>query len=277
MNFPHHWLAPLLGGFIVLGGVPLSAWGEKGHRMTATLALRSLPPEPLRWFKGAESRFRELALEPDQWKRADRKEGPRHYLDCEPYGGAGAIPRDISEAMAKVGHPGFAKFGTLPWVIQDRFRALVLAFQEGKAEGVVTAAAHLGHYVADAQVPLHTTLNHDGQLTDQRGIHERWESDLVERFVREDQLIARPARLESSILERPFEWLAEAFALVPKVLEDDRATVGQRGQPKRGATWQAAWALQGASLQRQLQESGARLGDLILTAWVAAGRPSVSE
>jgi hypothetical protein len=29
-------------------------------------------------------------------------------------------------------------------------------------------AADLGHYIADAHMPLHTSDNHDGQLTDQR-------------------------------------------------------------------------------------------------------------
>ena len=38
------------------------------------------------------------------------------------------------------------------------------------------------NYVGDAHVPLHTSSNHDGQLTNQKGIHAFWESQLPELF-----------------------------------------------------------------------------------------------
>jgi hypothetical protein len=38
----------------------------------------------------------------------------------------------------------------------------------------------MGHYISDAHVPLHASSNHNGQLTDQKGIHGFWESRVPE-------------------------------------------------------------------------------------------------
>jgi hypothetical protein len=46
-------------------------------------------------------------------------------------------------------------------------------------------AGHLAHYAADATMPLHSTENYDGQLTDQRGIHHRVEAQLVDADLEE--------------------------------------------------------------------------------------------
>jgi ribose 5-phosphate isomerase len=39
---------------------------------------------------------------------------------------------------------------------------------QGKRKSEILFIADLGHYIADAHMPLHTSDNHDGQLTDQR-------------------------------------------------------------------------------------------------------------
>jgi hypothetical protein len=40
---------------------------------------------------------------------------------------------------------------------------------QGKRKSeILFIAADLGHYIADAHMPLHTSDNHDGQLTDQK-------------------------------------------------------------------------------------------------------------
>ena len=36
---------------------------------------------------------------------------------------------------------------------------------------VLFLATDLGHYIANAHVPLHTTLNYNGQLSNQSGFH----------------------------------------------------------------------------------------------------------
>lgn len=266
---------PLLA--LLLTALPLSAWGDKGHRLVCAMAMEGLPPELRAWYAGREAEVEEHASDPDHW-RQDRKEGPRHFFDMEPYGGPDHLPRTLGEARARIGGDYYRK-GVVPWIIQDRWRDLVEAFRSGEAARVALATAILSHYVADAHVPLHTTENHDGQTTDQRGVHSRWESGLVERFVLAGGLTAQPADADPRLLDRPWEWLRASHALVPQLLADDREA--DRSTPRDGsgkpartqAYWQIFWSRQGPVVTRQLQLAGKHLGDAVLSAWVESGRP----
>ncbi len=259
--------------FVFLLAAPLWSWGDKGHRVVSALALQSLPAEPRTWFVGREAEVCDHASDPDHWKQ-DRKEGPRHFLDMEPYGGPDHLPRRLEEAQAKLGGDYYRR-GVVPWIIQDRWRDLVDAFREGDPAKVALASAILGHYIADAHVPLHTTENHNGQFTNQKGVHSRWESGLVERHVQEDALMVQPAKPEATFLLRPWDWLKASHALVPQLLEDDRSsdrtTAGGR---RTQAYWLIFWSKQGPVVKQQLQLAGQHLGDAILNAWIAAGKPA---
>jgi hypothetical protein len=270
-------LSQALSLLLLLLALPLSAWGDKGHRVVATLALQSLPGGPRTWFAGREAEVCDHASDPDHWKQ-DRKEGPRHFLDMEPYGDPDHLPRTLEEARARVGG-GYDRLGVVPWIIQERWRDLVLAFRAGSPAQVAMATAILGHYIADAHVPLHTTLNHDGQHTDQRGVHSRWESGLVGRYIRVEDLTVAHPQPDSAFLQRPWDWLVAAHALVPQLLADDREAdrttpQNHRGRQRTQAYWAMFWDSQGPVVQQQLQLAGQHLGDAILNAWIAAGQPS---
>ncbi|HJV49553.1 MAG TPA: S1/P1 nuclease [Geothrix sp.] len=254
---------------------PLQAWGDKGHRTVSALALRSLPTQPRAWFAGREAEVADHASDPDHWKQ-DRKEGPRHFLDMEPYGND--VPPSLDAARTKAGSD-FYRLGVVPWIIQDRWRDLVDAFRERDPAKVAFATAILGHYIGDSHVPLHTTENHDGQTTDQRGVHNRWETGLVERYIDEGSLAVTPARPDPAFLTRPWEWLRASHALVPQLLEDDREAdrttpAGQHGRQRTAAYWMIFWAKQGPVVKQQLQRAGQHLGDAVLNAWIAAGKPA---
>ena len=264
---------------LVLGlvSLPLLAWGDKGHRAVVSLSLTTLPTPVRAWYAGQEDFLRDHASDPDHWKE-DRKEGPRHFLDCEPYGGPAQVPFSQEEARARLGGD-FARDGTVPWVIQDRWRDLVAAFRSGDPQRVAFATSILSHYIADLHVPLHTTENHDGQATGQRGVHSRWETGLVERFVRESGLKAPAAIANPQILEAPWAWLRASHALIPQLLEDDRAAdrstpQDARGPRRTGAYWMIFWARQGPVVEGQLGQAAQHLGDAILSAWTEAGRPA---
>lgn len=256
--------------------VPLLAWGDRGHRVVSSLAIRSLPEGPGAWFNGREAEVCDHASDPDHWKQ-DRKEGPRHFLDMEPYGDPDQLPRTLEEAKAKVGGD-YYRLGVVPWIIQDRWRDLVEAFREGDPAQVALATAILGHYIADAHVPLHTTIHHDGQFTDQRGVHSRWETGLVERHILAEDLPVLPAQPDAAFLQRPWDWLVASHRLVPQLLADDREAdrttpQNSHGKQRSQAYWMVFWARQGAVVAQQLQLAGEHLGDAILNAWIEAGRP----
>jgi hypothetical protein len=67
------------------------------------------------------------------------------------------------------------------------------SIQEKRKSEILFIAADLGHYIADAHMPLHTSDNHDGQLTDQNSLFVG--SRLPELFVKDYKFTVAPALL----------------------------------------------------------------------------------
>lgn len=264
----------------VLGSAPLAAWGDLGHRLVAQAALADLPPGPAAWFAGREGLMRDHASDPDRWKGADPLERPRHFLECEAYGGPDRVPRDREAARSRLGRDRFQACGQLPWTILDRVRPLAAAFRAGDPDRATVAAAVLCHYVGDASVPLHTTCNRHGHATGQDGIHRRWQVELVRRLAAEDggRPEVRPADLGDQPLEAPWDWLRQGFALVPEVLAADLAA--RRADPAGGCGeeyWRAFLRAQGWRVRGQMALGAQRTARMILLAWTLAGRPTAPE
>ncbi len=270
------WLAPFL--LATLLPAQALAWGSLGHRIVAVAAAHDLPPGPAAWFAGAEADLAAHAMDPDHWKGRDHLEGPRHYLDCELYGGPASVPRDPAVARARLGPEAFLLAGQVPWVVLERVDRLAQAFRAGDAGAVRVEAARLSHYVGDLSVPLHTTTNHNGELSGQHGIHHRWESGLVEDLVRKGgwRPPVRAIRRLDDVPGAPWAWLADSHALVPGVLAADLEAAG-RPEPaptwRSHAYWQVFLDLQGRQVERQLDVAAVRTAQLILEAWHRAGEP----
>jgi hypothetical protein len=86
----------------------------------------------------------------------------------------------------------------------------------------------MAHYVADAHVPFHAVLNHDGQLTGQRGMHARFESSLFERY--RERLVIAPTAIVPvrDPRDRMFDVLISGTTLVPGILQSDLDAIGTR-------------------------------------------------
>lgn len=271
---------PLFLSFLLLPAAftPLAAWGVQGHQMAATAALKDLPPELAAWFAGEETTVSDHANDPDRWKNRDPLEGPRHFLDCETYGGPAGIPWDENAAKAKLGSELFQKTGQVPWVILDRAQRLAKAFGTGDPHQVALEAAYLCHYTADCNVPLHATVNYNGAATGQHGVHGRWETGLLRRIVNGQGWVpdVRPAVPVSDPQAATMAWLAESFALAPGVLADDKAAlplVFRGAEPDEGY-WERFLQGQEANVKERLALSGQRTAQMILLAWADAGKPT---
>ena len=276
--------------------LPLSAWGALGHQMVATAALKDLPPGLAPWFTGQEATVRKHATDPDHWKEHDPLEGPKHYLDCEPYGGAAEVPVNEDSARARLGPELFQKNGQVPWTILARVQSLTQAFTKGDADQVAFEASILCHYTGDISVPLHTSSNHDGQDTGQQGVHRRWETELLERIVKQEDWVPDIRQAESGPDPQvaPWAWLVDSYSLVPGLLKDDRHAEagsgdgrhaeawsgdGRRTEPWAGealsrAYWRRFLKRQGPHIKEQLTLAAQRTAQMILFAWDQAGRPA---
>ena len=157
-------------------------WGFFAHKKINYYSVFLLPPQMMVFYKPNIGFITEHATDPDKRRYAVVAEGPRHFIDIDNYGKYpfDELPRDYKKAVAKFGMDTIQENGIVPWHVQIMLQRLTAAFKEKNFSGILKNSTELGHYIADAHVPLHASNNHNGQLTDQKGIHGFWESRVPE-------------------------------------------------------------------------------------------------
>lgn len=172
-----------------------TSWGFFAHKRINQLAIFTLPIEMIGFYKAGSIYIIDHAVDADKRRYIDTLEAPRHYLDVENYEtNIDSIPEKWSHAITKYGQKKLNESGIVPWQIERSYYSLVKAFKAHDSLKILKYSADLGHYLADAHVPLHTTHNHNGQLTNQSGIHAFWESRLPELFAENYNLLVGKAR-----------------------------------------------------------------------------------
>jgi predicted AlkP superfamily phosphohydrolase/phosphomutase len=273
---------------VLLAAGEAGAWGFTGHRLVNEQAITTLPAPLRALFDGNAAYVIEHSIDPDLWRASGRPgEDPNHFLDLDAFGSFpfSEIARVEEEHVARHGKDTLSK-GRLPWRVGEVYAQLVEAFRardEGKS---LELAAVLGHYVGDAYVPLHALVNYDGQLTGQNGVHGRWESDLVDRFEQQirEGLLPAPARPERDPVAFTFDALLESYRAAAAVLESDRLLSGAHDfldtpwDDRFGDHYYSKlFAREGTMVRSRLQAAATALGSLWLSAWEAAGRPSLDS
>ncbi len=235
----------------------------------------------------------EHAIDPDKRRYAVSEEGARHYIDLDHYGTYpfSELPHRWKEASDKFCEDSLNAHGIVPWHIQVMLARLTKAFKEKDVPGILKNSAEIGHYIADSHVPLHTSSNHNGQLTDQRGIHGFWESRVPELladkefdfFIGTAEYISDPLNytwkrvLESgnatdSVLT--FEKrLSLRFAPDKKYSFEDRNELTLR-QYSSAYTIEYNKMLNGM-IERRMRQSIFSVASFWYTAWVNAGEPQL--
>jgi hypothetical protein len=257
---------------------PAFAWGPYGHQLVNGHATEALP-EPLRAFYQANREHLEsLSMMPDEWRGGDREEGPRHFIDLDRYGKGPDfdIPHDYQAAVLKHGKSKVDGNGIVPWVIGERFEQLVDAMKQRDAARIVYVSAVLGHYVGDVHVPFHATENYDGQMTQQRGIHARFEEGIVERFVKSADVKPQPAKEISNVVDAAFGWATDSLTFVPDILKADKDAQRAVGNFEYGDLYYDLFGKTASAIAaRRVNEAAHNLASLWFTAWVQAGRPEL--
>ena len=266
--------------------VPAGAWGFTGHRMVGRKAVRTLPDPLRRVFEANAAYLAEQAITPDLQRSGPSD--PDHFLDMDAFGGAypfEAISRVESENVARLG-PEITAKGRLPWKVEEVYRGLVQAFRDRDLPRALERAGVLCHLVADAHVPLHATDNYDGQLSGQRGLHSRWESDLVERNRVQLEAAAEPgaAQRVADPVAYAFAVLRESYLHSLQVLASDRESVTGRDLAETPEDeryddeyFSRLYAREASRLAARLGASASATGSLWLSAWEDAGRPALDE
>jgi hypothetical protein len=275
----------LIAALVVLAVIaapqPADAWGFEAHKYILDRAISLLPSEIQPFFEKYRAAIVEHAIDPDLWRNVgfDAEESPRHFLDMDAYGAPPfkELPRDFDEAVQRYGREFVAKNGLLPWRAQEIHVKLVEAFTQKATysrDNIKYFSAYLGHYLADAQVPFHAALNHDGQLTGQWGLHSRFEAELFERY--RGALDVRPGPIVAvgSVRDLAFDSLLTSFSQVQAILDADQTAVAGRQAYDEG--YFAAFSTKVKPiLERRLADSITAVASAITSAWHQAGRPAL--
>ncbi|MBA3641653.1 MAG: hypothetical protein M3541_01015 [Acidobacteriota bacterium] len=272
--------AVLVVACLVLAPMPADAWGFEAHKFIMGRAIALLPAQIRPFFEAERVSVVEHTIDPDLWRTAGwSDEDARHYFDLDAYGPHPFkdVPRDFDEAIKKHGVEFVNKNGTLPWRTVGIQRDLADAFKQQTVysrENIKFFASVLAHYISDAHVPFHTTLNHDGQLTQQSGIHDRFELEMFERYHNWMRISPRPVFKIPDPRAFMFETLTQSFALVQPLLEADRQAAAGREHYDDGY-YALFFGKSRPLLEARLSDSITAVASMITAAWVEAGRPAL--
>lgn len=267
-----------------------SSWGFFAHQRINRLAVFTLPGGMIGFYKKNINYLTEHAVDPDKRRYADTAEAGRHFIDADHYGSSpfDSIPEKYKDAVKKYTASALKDQGIVPWHIEKTYYALVKAFQERDSSKILRISANLGHYVSDAHVPLHTTKNYNGQLTNQVGIHGFWESRLPELFAGEYDFFTGPAKYIDNPLKTAWKIVRNAYSYKDSVLQiearlsktfpsNQKYTFSERNgkvTKQYSEKYSRAYhdALKGM-VERQMRASILAVGSFWFSAWVDAGQP----
>mgnify|MGYP006283808759 FL=1 len=362
---------------------PPEEWGFFGHRRLNRLAVFTLPPQMIPYYKNHIEYITEHAVDPDKRRYATRHEAVRHYIDIDHWGTYPfpEVPRDWGEALMTyaefslvypsgdtliVASPddvnysqqvvqykgsdqrvrrlweeanlpvntwltffrkeilpqyyqdtwtvscdtlsqilgislncvevrirdGFSEYGILPYNLLQVQERLTNAFRSGNEAAILRLSAEIGHYIGDGHVPLHTTVNYNGELTNQRGIHAFWESRIPELFAdAEFDNFVGPAEYISDPASFYWEVVLTSHQLVDSVLaiekelsltypQDQQYCYEERlGRTIRVECTEYARAYKErmrGMVEERWRATIHTIGSAWYTAWIDAGKPNLA-
>ena len=212
-----------------------------------------------------------------------------HYSEENPFG---KVPRVFEKAADKYTADTLRKYGTVPWVVLEVKEELAEAFRQRDTLAIIKLSAELGHYASDAFVPLHTTVNYDGQLTDQRGIHSLWESQLPEKYIGDYHLDGAPAAYLKDplkaiwdVVQGSFGFLGETFdqaTKIEKTMKPEQRYSFSYNYGKAQRRFSDAFAAEyekavGGQVAFRLKAAPTFVASLWLSAWQDGGRPDLDK
>ena len=284
---------PFLQFFSTLSLIVCSGfhWGFYAHQRINQLAIFTLPPEMIVFYKQHADYLGEAAVNPDKRRFSVPEEAPRHYIDIDHYGDSAVytMPRFWKDAVAAHGEDTLTAYGILPWHINVMYGRLKNAFLAKDPDRILRLSAEIGHYLADANVPLHTTENYNGQLTGQDGIHGFWESRLPELFAEDYNFFVGKAEYLPNIQLAAWQSVIQSHLALDSVLIEERKLAEEMGNRKysfetKGKQTMRVYSREYAQayhealsgmVERQMRRAIRQVGCFWYSAWVDAGQPDL--
>jgi len=282
-------------GFIVLTFIFIAtkafSWGFHGHKMVNRSAVFALPPEMFVFYKKYIDFITDHSVDPDRRRYSDPEEACRHYIDIDYYEKSlpiDTIPHYWTEAVKIYGKDTLAAHGIVPWHIILMKSRLTEAFRNKDMMAVLRLSADIGHYIADAHVPLHTTHNYNGQFSGQHGIHAFWESRLPELFSDGYDMVIGQCYYIDSLNKHIWQTINDSYACLDSVLGfekrltkifgDDRKYGFEEKSGRNIKVYAEDFSMAYARMlddqvERRLRLSALMTASIWYTCWFDAGQP----
>lgn len=287
-------LLTVLVVFFLLPKQSSQSWGFYGHKRINRMAVFTLPPEMVTFYKTHIEFITNHAVDPDKRRYGVEGEAERHYIDIDHYGehAFDSVPKFWKQAVAKFTEDTLRAYGIVPWQIEKHYYKLMNAFKDENLDGILHYSADLGHYIADAHVPLHTTENYNGQLTGQKGIHGFWESRIPELKAEDYDYFVGRAKYIDSPIKQAWKIVYASHMAVDSVLtfeamlnksfpQDQKYAYENRGSLMTkvySAEYTNRYDLMiKGQVERRMRESIMMVGSLWYTAWIDAGKPNLDK
>lgn len=225
------------------------------------------------------------------YKKVDRARYEDEIIvTCSDLGDFLSTPADCDKILIV---DNFSGYGILPYFLPRYYNKLVRAFEAKDSKSILQLSADIGHYIGDAHVPLHTTENYNGQLTDQVGIHAFWESRLPELFADEEyDFFVGKAQYIPDVSEWIWNIIWDSHDLLDEVLDfekglsqtfpsdqqycfEERLEMTIRTQCE-GYSEAYHTKLDGM-VEKRMQDAILAIGSIWLSAWIDAGQPDVRK
>lgn len=245
--------------------------------------------------------------------RADRPRAAR-LLGVEP----AALPEALSDDEAlRLGAAAMTDKGTLPWAISDTVTELTETFRRRDLDHLPAVIGRLAHYVGDLHQPLHTTMNYDGKLTGNTGVHSLFEIDMLDRYAdyyrQMPREYLRPYDAVGDVAALVFARVSENASLTRQLLATDTEARKRSNLSPEDVAWLKAQdrderttlmttrdvsdlderrrrvvghvdtlhfllrEAHGDLARRRLGAAASDLASLVYTAWLEAGRPPLES
>jgi hypothetical protein len=286
-------------GFLILitsANQQKTQWGFAGHQRINEFAVYLLPQQLQHFFMEHQQELIAQAVAPDQRRYIQESEAARHYIDLDHYYQKGEnpfwnLPQNWLSAIDCHGEDTLMAHGIVPWhVINMKFR-LQKAFEQKNLAHILKNAAEIGHYIADAHVPLHTTQNYNGQLTNQYGIHGLWESRLVELEASQYNYWIGQASYLPSVQKAIWQAIAASHAALDSVFQFEKSCSAQIKASEKYSFEQRGNAMTkvyskkfcqayhtklNGMVERRMRAAILMVSSVWYTAWVDAGQPDLN-
>ena len=274
--------------------VATQSWGFYAHQKINRLAVFTLPPEMMVFYKENIQYITENAIKPDMRRYAVKAEAARHYIDVDIYGDSAVykMPRYWKAAVEKYTEDTLQAYGIVPYHINRMSGWLIKAFQNKDPDQILRLSSDMGHYIADANVPLHTTENYNGQLSGQYGIHGFWESRLPELFSEQYDLLSGKASYVENLQLYAWSAVVKAHEALDSVLLYEKQLTAKYpeskkyGYEERGNSTIRTYTYDfsrdyhrrlNGMVERRMRSSIKMIGDFWFSCWVKAGQPDLND